>query len=248
MALVDCTTSATPTTQSPGSGVNSFGSITCGEVAKDRQAGVEVVGRGWVRSIGGIVSSHPIAMLDRRIKSGDDADQHAYAEFIGKLKIYPRSKNRNYYCRSLAHRGRRRSRRLMTERGAAPDNGIAVEPREAQRPTSLAARTPQRRSPVTGISPWVAVDRKVRQAASSRSVGEPRKLPGASRRSIPSIEGKRKTGCGPPRARKTRAGAAERWLNPTRRAITAAFRLRAAPGSPPLPDRDRAPAAAAIRR
>ena len=31
----------------------------------------------------------------------------------------------------------------MTERGAVPDNGIAVEPREAQRPTLLAARTPQ---------------------------------------------------------------------------------------------------------
>ena len=30
----------------------------------------------------------------------------------------------------------------MTERGAAPDNGTAVERREAQRPTSLAARTP----------------------------------------------------------------------------------------------------------
>jgi hypothetical protein len=28
------------------------------------------------------------------------------------------------------------------EQGAVPDNGIAVEPREAQRPTSLAARTP----------------------------------------------------------------------------------------------------------
>ncbi len=31
----------------------------------------------------------------------------------------------------------------MTEQGAAPDNGVAVEPREAQRPTSLAARTPK---------------------------------------------------------------------------------------------------------
>ena len=30
----------------------------------------------------------------------------------------------------------------MTEQGAVPDNGIAVEPREAQRPTSLAARIP----------------------------------------------------------------------------------------------------------
>ena len=30
----------------------------------------------------------------------------------------------------------------MTERGAVSDNDIAVEPREAQRPTLLAARTP----------------------------------------------------------------------------------------------------------
>jgi hypothetical protein len=30
----------------------------------------------------------------------------------------------------------------MTERGAVSDNDIAVEPREAQRPTSLGARTP----------------------------------------------------------------------------------------------------------
>jgi hypothetical protein len=31
-----------------------------------------------------------------------------------------------------------------------PDNGIAVEPREAQRPTSLAARTPQAAIPGNG--------------------------------------------------------------------------------------------------
>jgi len=38
----------------------------------------------------------------------------------------------------------------MTERGAVPDNGIAVEPREAQRPTSLAARTPIAAPPGNG--------------------------------------------------------------------------------------------------
>ena len=31
-----------------------------------------------------------------------------------------------------------------------PDNGIAVEPREAQRPTSLGARTPQAANPGNG--------------------------------------------------------------------------------------------------
>ena len=69
----------------------------------------------------------------------------------------------------------------MTERGAVPDNGIAVEPREAQRPTSLAARTPQAAIPGNGD---IAVGAYKRTLA--RSVGEPRKLPGASRRSIPS--------------------------------------------------------------
>ena len=38
----------------------------------------------------------------------------------------------------------------MTEQGAVPDNGIAVEPREAQRPTLLAARTPQAVAPGNG--------------------------------------------------------------------------------------------------
>ena len=68
---------------------------------------------------------------------------------------YPRSLFRTYLVGSLAHRGRRRSRRLMTEQGAVPDNGIAVEPREAQRPTSLAARTPQAATPGNRESPWV---------------------------------------------------------------------------------------------
>jgi len=67
----------------------------------------------------------------------------------------------------LAHRGRRRSRRLMTEQGAVPDNGIAVEPREAQRPTSLGARTPQAATPGNGDIAVGArrADRKARQRA-----------------------------------------------------------------------------------
>jgi hypothetical protein len=40
----------------------------------------------------------------------------------------------------------------MTEQGAVPDNGIAVEPREAQRPTLLAARTPQAAAPGNRVS------------------------------------------------------------------------------------------------
>ena len=43
----------------------------------------------------------------------------------------------------------------MTERGAVPDSGIAVEPREAQRPTLLAARTPQAAGLGNEVSPWV---------------------------------------------------------------------------------------------
>ena len=46
MALVDCTTSATPTIQSPGSGRKHASGQHLGEVAKERQAFVEVAGRG----------------------------------------------------------------------------------------------------------------------------------------------------------------------------------------------------------
>ena len=76
----------------------------------------------------------------------------------------------------------------MTERGAVPNNDIAVEPREAQRPTSLAARTPIAAIPGNGDIAVGAIKRTL-----ARSVGEPRKLPGASRRSIPSL-GRRKKG------------------------------------------------------
>ena len=38
----------------------------------------------------------------------------------------------------------------MTEQGGCADNAHPVEPREAQRPTSLAARTPQAATPGNG--------------------------------------------------------------------------------------------------
>ena len=66
----------------------------------------------------------------------------------------------------------------MTERGAVPDNGVAVEPREAQRPTSLAARTPIAAILGNGDIAVGAIKRTL-----ARSVREPRKLSGASRRS-----------------------------------------------------------------
>ena len=53
----------------------------------------------------------------------------------------------------------------MTEQGAVPDNGIAVEPREAQRLLSLGARTPQAAAPGHRESAVGA------QAGLARSVG-----------------------------------------------------------------------------
>jgi hypothetical protein len=76
-----------------------------------------------------------------------------------------------------------------------PDNGIALERREAQRPTSLAARTPSAAIPGNGdIAVGVLVDREVHPAGHvSLPYEGASQAPGASRRSIPSL-GKRKKG------------------------------------------------------
>ena len=72
-----------------------------------------------------------------------------------------------------------------------PDNGIAVEPREAQRPTSLAARTPQ--AAILGNGD-IAVGAR-RAYVTGPPKGGVAHRPGASRRSIPSsFEGHRKKG------------------------------------------------------
>ena len=69
---------------------------------------------------------------------------------VQKNKLIPGLESALILFRSLAHRGRRRSRRRMTEQGGCADNAHPVEPREAQRPTSLAARTPQAATPGNG--------------------------------------------------------------------------------------------------
>ena len=86
---------------------------------------------------------------------------------------------------------RRRPRRLKSEQDAVPDNGIALERREALGPTSLGQRARKRQPLVTGDLPWRAADPGFGFANRRRSAG------GASRRSIP-LWGKRKKGNGGP--------------------------------------------------
>ena len=76
----------------------------------------------------------------------------------------------------------------MTERGVAPDNGVAVEPREAQRPTSLAARTPQ--AAILGNGDIAVGAMKRTLARSVRGLASPWRFPALH----PLVEGKRKTG------------------------------------------------------
>ena len=87
-----------------------------------------------------------------------------------------------------------------------PDNGVAVEPREAQRPTSLAARTPIAAVSGNGdTAVGVLVDREVHPAGCVSLLYEgASQAPGASRRSIPSLRGEGKTGCGPAPGPKTK--------------------------------------------
>src|SRR5215510_8963158 len=53
---------------------------------------------------------------------------------------------------------RRRSRRSKREQDAMPDNGIALERREAPGPTLLGPRARKRQPLVTGDLPWRAPD------------------------------------------------------------------------------------------
>ena len=83
----------------------------------------------------------------------------------------------------------------MTERGTASLILEAVmERREAQRPTSLAARTPQAATPGDrDIAVGAMADREVRPAGHVTCRIGAAIRPGASRRSIPSM-GRRKKG------------------------------------------------------
>ena len=102
----------------------------------------------------------------------------------------------------------------MTERGAVPDNGIAVEPREAQRPTSLAARTPQ--AAILGNGDIAVGARRAirhRPVPKGRRSAAPWRLP-ALHPLISRGTENRDTGH-PGRSKIKATGAAERWLIPT---------------------------------
>jgi hypothetical protein len=82
----------------------------------------------------------------------------------------------------------------------APGNGVAVEPREAQRPTSLAARTSSAAIPGNGDIAVGAYKRTLARSVKGASQA-PWRLPALH----PLVRGeKEKQGCGPPRARKTK--------------------------------------------
>ena len=105
-------------------------------------------------------------------------------------------------------RSSRASSIAMSDDGArcdVPTMDIAVEPREAQRPTSLAARTPQAATPGNRESPWV------RSNGPSQGPYGASQAPGASRRSIPSFRGEtenRDAGNGAPEQQQPRHGGA----------------------------------------
>ena len=101
----------------------------------------------------------------------------------------------------------RRSRRSKREQDAVPDNGIAVERREAPGPTSLGPRARKRQPLVTGDLPWRAPNPGFGFGNRRRSAG------GASRRSIASFERDGKKGSGPARAPEFKAGFAKHWRN-----------------------------------
>src|SRR5262245_62712014 len=90
------------------------------------------------------------------------------------------------------NRGRRRSRRLKAEQGAVPDNGIALERREAPGPTLLGPRARKRQPLVTGDLPWRAPD----PGFGSGTGGDPPVAPPGA--PFPRFEGDGKRGKGGP--------------------------------------------------
>jgi hypothetical protein len=137
-----------------------------------------------------------------------------------RKKTYPRSLDRIYLVRSLAHRGRRRSRRLMTERGAVSDNDIAVERLEAPGPSPRArASSPDAPADPSSRSA-LGTSRKGSQGAAASRVyptcaldkpisGKPEIGRAPSSRKRGKENGKRAD----PGARATKNRAAERWLS-----------------------------------
>ena len=123
-----------------------------------------------------------------RLTQADAAICHIRRPLIvGEKNLSPPAKP-HLSSPGLAHRGRRLKRRRMTERGAVPDNGIAVERREAQRPTSLAARTPTAAVPGNGDTPVGAIKRGL--VRPEGGLASPWRLPALH----PLVRGRRKNG------------------------------------------------------
>ena len=136
---------------------------------------------------------------------------------------------------SLFSRRCRRSRRSKREQDAVPDNGIALERREAPGPTSLGQRARKRQPLVTGDLPWRAADPGFGFANRRRSAG------GASRRSIACFrEGRKRGNAGRPgrprskaRDRELVSQDAERCENGPRKSAPCTYAQRGACAFPP---------------
>ena len=89
----------------------------------------------------------------------------------------------------------------VTEQGAVADNAAAVEPREAQRPTSLAARTP---------IATILGNEDIRRGCDERTLASFLAPPGAP---FSSLRGKENGMRATPGPKNKEQGAAERWLN-----------------------------------
>ena len=115
--------------------------------------------------------------------------------------VIPAPLNRPYHPRALliegvVDRGVRRRSRVRR-----PTMSPRLERREAQGPS----HGPARHGTPTPLLTWVPEARRAKPADRKAGEREPRKLPGASRRSNPSKEGKGKQDTGTPAARKTKA-------------------------------------------
>jgi hypothetical protein len=175
--------------------------------------GIHPLGRSWIAgSSPAMTAENDEPQNEWRLGAPGRATHNPRSESLPSLnllanhKTYPRSEIRTYHPRRLAHRGRRLKRRRMTERGAVPDNGIALERREAQGPRAEGPRAPGPPPPPTGVPESRCVtpaDRKAGEGSLASSLAPP---------GAPSPRGETEKGKDACRASLIRRPA-ERWLN-----------------------------------
>jgi hypothetical protein len=179
-----------------------------GKTCRNRRSGIASARTGRPRV--GELSSNSPAICHGARRGAQKRGRRGVAT-TGEKITYPRLLQRSYLCRALLIEGVVDRGVRMTEWGAVPDNGIAMERREAQGSSPGPARHG------AGLA---SLPRKLGAnggpIARSASRG-PRKPPGASRRSIPSCRGEKENrDTGQPAARKSNDRPAERWLAPHR--------------------------------